>query len=212
MRPVLIILFISLFLLSTSTAFADEVRETKEVTPKTTVSTISIPGDPYDRAKALYNPGANIGNGGGAYFHFNTLFTPSNPEPTSLRPGLNLNNQAYPPYKLQGYCMTRDSTGLRATKFGRKLMNNQTTDMKMIFAGGNRIYQVGNINQSPNEQLIENNYLECDGQGARYFLNSVYMNGTIMGPRMEQLLKETSARRTGVENIRGTRTMVFGMR
>jgi len=58
---------------------------------------------------------------------------------------------------------------------------------------------------------LENDYLDIDGKGAKYFLNAVQLKGMIVGTRMEQLLKETDARRIGGENIRGTRTIVYGI-
>jgi hypothetical protein len=144
---------------------------------------------------------------------FMTRFTPSHPEQSSLRPGILLNQPSVPPYTIQGYCMVRDPLGFRARIGGVEVANNQATQIESIFAGGNRIYRWSLAEKADKaaEDVSKTNYLDFDGKGIGYFLNSVKYHGIITGPPMEKLLKETSASRIGMENIRGTRTLVYGI-
>ncbi|MCD6217130.1 hypothetical protein J7L05_04615 [bacterium] len=212
MRPVVLFVFITFILCMCAPAIAQGARDTKTVVPDSKVNLYRIPLDPAERAKALNEIFNGVSPGNGSAFMFNTLFTPSNPEQSSLRPELMLNYQASPPYKFQGCCVTRDSTGLRAFKFGNRFANNQTSEVALMYAGGNRVYHwVNGSDDKFYEDTLENDYLDIDGKGAKYFLNAVQLKGMIVGTRMEQLLKETDARRIGGENIRGTRTIVYGI-
>lgn len=212
MRPVYLLIFLSLFIYLSSAAIAQETGETKVVVPDTKVNIYRIPQDAAKRAEALNQIFNNVTPGNGSAFMFNTLFTPSNAEQSSLRPGLVLKNQSSPPFSFQGYCITRDATGLRAVRFGNRFINNQTESVGTIYAGGNRIYRWKSLNDSkPVDELIDNNYLDYDVPGINYFMNSINMRGVIIGQRMDDLLVQTDARRIGVERIRGTRTIVYGI-
>ncbi len=210
MRPVVLFVFITFILCMSAPAIAQGARDTKEVVPDSKVNLYRVPLDPEERAKAINEIFNGVSPGNGSAFMFNTLFTPSKPEQSSLRPELMLNYQASPPFKFQGYCITRDSTGLRAFSFGNRFANNQTREVTLMYAGGNRVYH--NVKGSDDqliEETLDNNYLDLDGSGAKYFLNAVNLKGVIVGPKMEQLLEQTDARRIGGENIRGTRTIVY---
>jgi hypothetical protein len=212
-RLIILSLILAALLSMAGSVLADNSRESKTVMPEKKVNLYRIPVDPKERAKALDQIVNNTRPGSGTFFMFNTRFTPSHPEQSSLRPGLLLNQPSVPPYTVQGYCMIRDSSGLRARVGGIKITNNQSTQMESIFAGGDRIYQwyLKDNDVSPGENVINNNYLKHSDKGIDYFLTSVKYRGIILGAPMEKLLTDSSARRIGVENIRGTRTLVYGI-
>jgi hypothetical protein len=213
MRPVLFCAFILLYLFTAQAAIATEPRDSKTVKPNQHFEVYRLPVDPQQRAKALAELFNDKRAGNGAAFMFNTKFTPANPEQTSLRPGLILNYQNSPPYTVQGYCITRDNTGLRAIKGGVKTMNNQSREIETIYAGGKRVFNAIYFDpkQPPTLDTVENNYLDSDGYGMSYFLNGLNLKGAIQGARIEKLLEQTGASRIGKENIRGTRTIVYGI-
>lgn len=212
MRPVVWFVFITFILCMSAPAIAQGARDTKTVVPDSKVNLYRVPLDPEERAKAIDEIFNGISPGSGSAFMFNTLFIPSRPEQSSLRPELMLNVRTSPPFKYQGYNITRDNTGLRALSFGNQFVNNQTREVTLMYAGGNRIYHnVQGIDNQFTEETIDNNYLNLDGSGAKCFLNAVNFKGVIVGPKMEQLLEQTDARRIGGENIRGTRTIVYGI-
>lgn len=214
MRIAIITLFIAaLSMMAQFPVAADETRESKTVVPQRKVNLYRIPIDPEERAKALSQILENPAPGNGTFFMFNTRFVPSRTEQSSLRPGILLNQPAVPPYTVQGYCMVRDPMGFRARIGGDEVRNNLTTHIESIFAGGNRIYRWSKVENAakPNEELLKVNYLGSEDKGIGYFMNSVKFRGVIVGPPMEKLLKETNASRIGMENIRGTRTLVYGI-
>jgi len=94
MRPVVLFVFITFILCMCAPAIAQGARDTKTVVPDSKVNLYRIPLDPAERAKALNEIFNGVSPGNGSAFMFNTLFTPSNPEQSSLRPELMLNYQA----------------------------------------------------------------------------------------------------------------------
>jgi len=209
---VLSLIIAALSMMASFAVAADEARESKG-TPQRKVNLYRIPIDPEERANALNKILENPAPGSGTFFMFQTRFTPSHPEQSSLRPGILLNQPSPPPYTVQGYCMVRDPMGFRTRIGGIEVTNNQATQIESIFAGGNRIYRWSLVEKAekPNEEVSKNNYLDSDGKGIGYFLNSVRYRGIIVGPPMEKLIAETGASRMGVENVRGTRTLVYGI-
>ena len=212
-RIITLSLILAALLSMASGALADNTRDSKTVLPEKKINLYRIPVDPKERAKALDQIINHTVPGSGTFFMFNTRFTPSHPEQSSLRPGILLNQPSVPPYTIQGYCMIRDSSGLRARMGGIKMTNNQATQMESIFAGGDRVYQwyFKENDPAPGENTTNVNYLKHEDKGIDYFLTCVKYKGIIIGPPMEKLLKDSSARRIGVENVRGIRTLVYGI-
>jgi hypothetical protein len=212
MRPTLFILFILSFLLLTSATYVSGETNSEEIAPLKTYKIYRLPQDPVERAKALHELSSQTSESQGVYFSYTKIFRPVKTEQTSLRPGIVLSIQSSSPFTQKGYVMVHDPYGLRTREESQKTIDATTYSIRNIFAGSNRIFQtIAPTNGTPIENLVNASYLGFDGKGSKFFMDSIFLRGVIMGPRMEQLLKDTNATRIGFENIRGTRTIVYSI-